>query len=122
MPDSGKDLGADLYGLYTAGKDYLPSAAGQYREASRLIAADLTLMFRRSDLLGGPYGPAHGAWTALHREMHRILAETADNLDSVGEALCLAAQQYARTDAAAADEFRRLIQVNGEPQPNGGDE
>jgi hypothetical protein len=122
MPDRGEELAVDLYGLYTAGKDNLPSAAGEYRKASGFVAADLAPVFRRSDLLGGPYGRAYPAWAALRDEMHKILAETAANLEAVGEALCLAAHQYGVEDTAAGDEFRRLLRVNGEPRPGGGTE
>jgi hypothetical protein len=120
MPDSGKDLGVDLYDLWRAGRDNLPSVAHQYRVASGFIATDLAATFRRSDRLGGPYGQAYRAWAALRDDVERILTETADNLDAVAEALCLATQRYAGTDAEAAEEFRRLIRVNGEPQPGRG--
>jgi hypothetical protein len=120
MPEAGKDLGADLYDLLKAGRDNLPSAATEYRAASRFIDLDPTPLFRRSYNLDGPYGPAYLPWSQLHDEMKQILRETADNLDAVGYALCLAADRYAAADAEAAAEFRRLRQVNGEPLPGGG--
>jgi hypothetical protein len=52
--------------------------------------------------------------------MHRILAETAANLEAVGAALCLAAHQYGEEDTAAGKAFNEIRQRNGEPRPGGG--
>jgi hypothetical protein len=112
MPHSGRDLGVDLYHLWLAGTDNLPSVAAEYVVARNEVAStDIGLIgaFRRHERFGGgPYGPAHAGWTALRDELRTILAETAENLDLTGEALRLAASGYARTDSAAAAELERL--------------
>jgi hypothetical protein len=119
MPDSGKDLGADLYELWRAGRDNLPSVASQYKTAGEHVArtdSGLANAFLRPDRFGaGTYGPVYGPWKGLRDELEKILSDTATNLELTGEALCLAASEYARTDSGASDEFKRLRQVNGEP-------
>jgi hypothetical protein len=121
MPDSGKDLGADLYLLYRAGRDNLPSVAAEFANANRAVSAthdNLEAAFRRSDHFGGgAYGPVYSAWTGLRDELQRVLGDTAVNLELTGEALCLAATEYAKTDAGAAAEFNRLICDNGDVKP-----
>jgi hypothetical protein len=120
MPDHGKDLGADLYELWLAGTDNLPSVAAEYgRAASDVTATDsaYAVMWRPSRFGGDNYGPVYYSWTALRDELQSILGDTAGNLTLTGEALVLAANQYAKTDSAAAAEMKRLIQVDGTVQP-----
>lgn len=118
MPNSGTDLGADLYDLWKAGKDNLPSVAGEYATAGNAVGrtdAGQTNAFMRPTQFGGAYGPVYGPWTQLRDTLESILLQTKKNLEATGLALCLAASEYAKTDSAAAAEFRRLRQVNGEP-------
>src|SRR5215475_4291866 len=120
MPDHGRDLGADLYHLWLAGKDNLPSVAGEYgRAASDVAATDsaFAVMWRPSRFGGDTYGPVYYSWTTLRDELQTILSETASNLTLTGEALVLAANQYAKTDRAVAAEMKRLIQTDGTVQP-----
>jgi hypothetical protein len=121
MPDSGKDLGADLYLLWRAGRDNMPSVAAEFATANRAVAATqdgLENAFLRSDYFGGDTrGPVYPAWTVLRDELQRVLGDTAVNLELTGEALCLAATEYARTDTGASDEFHRLIRDNGDVKP-----
>jgi hypothetical protein len=119
MPDSGKDLGADLYELWRAGRDNLPSVASQYSAAGGYVAStdsELAHAFLRPEWFGGgAYGPVYGPWKGLRDELEAILRDTAMSLELTGEALCLAASQFASVDDAASAEFDRLRQVNGEP-------
>ncbi|MFC4107594.1 hypothetical protein [Micromonospora zhanjiangensis] len=68
----------------------------------------LAQAFLRSPRLGGPYGPAYEPWRALRDEMRKILTQTASNLELTGDALCIAAENYERSDTAAEAEFNRL--------------
>ena len=120
MPDTGKDLGADLYHLWLAGKQNLPSVADQYGKAAAGVSSTqsvASVMWRPSRFGGDTYGPVYYSWTALRDELQTILSETAGNLTLTGEALVLAANQYAKTDRAAAAEMKRLIQTDGTVQP-----
>ena len=118
MANSGEELGADLYALWRAGSNNLPRLADEYAGASDLLAqtsAGQAYAFQRPEFFGGgAYGPVYGPWTGLRDDLEKILGDTATNLELTGEALCLAAQEYAQTDAAAAEEFRRLRAVNGD--------
>lgn len=122
MPDRGEDLGVDLYELWRAGQDNLPTVSREYAvatayvaDASDGLAAALwrPTRFHR----GGAHGPAYAPWVELRDELQRILADTAVNLELVGDALCLAATRYARTDAAAAEELKRRRHDDGDPVP-----
>ena len=83
-PDSGKEFGADLYGLWRAGKDNLPSVAAQYTIAHVSIArsdSGLTNAFLRPDLFGGgTFGPVYEPWKALRDELEQILRDTGTKL------------------------------------------
>ncbi len=117
MPDHGKDLGADLYHLWLAGNDNLPAVADEYRRtADDLSNIDNDIyraMWRPARFGGDDYGTVFYAWTALRDELQSMLSDTATNLTLTGEALCLATNVYAKTDDAASDEMRRLIEVDG---------
>ncbi|MGI5215512.1 hypothetical protein [Plantactinospora sp. CA-290183] len=118
MPNGGVDLGADLYDLWKAGKDNLPSVAGEYTAASNAvgsIASGVSGAFMRPAQFGGTHGPAYAAWSSLRNELESILEQTATNLTQTGQALCLAATRYAASDSAADAEFKRLRRENGEP-------
>jgi hypothetical protein len=116
MPDTGKDLGADLYHLWLAGKQNLPSVADQYGKAAAGVSSTqsvASVMWRPSRFGGDNYGTVFYSWTALRDELESMLSDTSQNLTLTGDALCLAANEYAKTDKAAAAEMRRLIQVDG---------
>ncbi|MGX7669176.1 hypothetical protein [Plantactinospora sp. DSM 117369] len=122
MPNSGADLGADLYDLWRAGKDNLPSVAGEYATAADAVgnaASGMTRAFARPARFGGFYGPTFESWQNLRFDLEAILNETADNLRDTGEALCLAATEYSASDETARAEFNRLRQDNGEPGVDG---
>lgn len=117
MPDHGKDLGADLYHLWLAGKTDLPAVAGAYSSAANNVSATdndmYSAMWRPTRFGGDSYGPVFYSWTALRDELASMLADTAMNLALTGQALCRAATEYAKTDSAAAAEMKRLIDVDG---------
>ncbi|GAB3800462.1 hypothetical protein GCM10027605_16050 [Micromonospora zhanjiangensis] len=111
MPDSGKDLGVDRYRLWQAGSKDWPMVASHYTKAGHSLDEalhGLAQAFLRSPRLGGPYGPAYEPWRALRDEMRKILTQTASNLELTGDALCIAAENYERSDTAAEAEFNRL--------------
>jgi len=93
MPDTGIELGADLYQLWRAGREDLPAVADVYRTAAR----DLQRVQHDEDV-----------WSGLQQQFGGILTGTAGQLDSAGRALCTAALEYAKADAVAAGELRRL--------------
>jgi hypothetical protein len=117
MPDSGKDLGADLYHLWLAGKADLPTVAGAYSSAAGNVSdtsnAVYTAMWRPTRFGGDSYGPVYYSWTALRDELLSMLSDTTQNLTLTGDALCLAATEYAKTDKAASAEMQRLIEIDG---------
>ncbi|HEU0240644.1 MAG TPA: hypothetical protein VFR11_15400 [Micromonosporaceae bacterium] len=116
MPDRGQDLGADLYHLWLAGKQDLPSVADQYGAAAESVEDTgyvAAVMWRPARFGGDDYGPVFRSWTALRDEFQTILADTATNLTLTGTALCLAANEYAKSDKDAAAEMHRLMRVDG---------
>jgi hypothetical protein len=119
MTISGAPLGADLYDLRRAGRDYLPAVAAEYVKANAFIAetAGMTGAFHRSEQFGGAEGPVSAVWRSLRDELQTILADTSVNLKLTGDALCMAAAEYARTDEEAAAELNRQITANGDPPP-----
>lgn len=109
MTSSGRELGADIYELWRAGHENLPNVAAQFSDsASTLAAYSYGYKFYRSGSLGagGMYG-AYDAWNSLAGTLDGIMRETADNIVDTGNALVLAADMYAATDADAAAEFNR---------------
>jgi hypothetical protein len=121
MPDKGEDLGVDLYQLWRAGRDNLPSVAVEYAAANDHVANTdkglSTTFLRPTQFGGGSYGPVYASWKALRDEFQTILGDTSKNLELVGESLCLAANEYAKADGAAADELRRLKKTDGDFPP-----
>jgi|HigsolmetaAR206D_1030411.scaffolds.fasta_scaffold06125_4 hypothetical protein len=121
MPNSGVDLGADLYDLWKAGKGNLPAVAREFvsaRSALDRSEQGLSSAFMRpAEFGGGTYGPVYAPWTQLRDTLEKILSDTANHLEQAAEALCLAATEYARTDSAAKAEFDRLRREYGEPHP-----
>ncbi|MBV1851621.1 hypothetical protein [Catellatospora tritici] len=111
MPDHGRDLGADLFRLYTMAKTNLPDVAVEYADAAAFVSdtdVGLSAAFTRPAQFGGPQGPAYRSWTELRDTVHRFLSDTDENLDETAQALLLAADTYAGTDYAAKVEFERL--------------
>lgn len=120
MSDSGEDLGFDLYQLWRAGRDNLPSVAVEYAAANNHVANteyNLSSAFLRpADFGSGSYGQVYNSWRSLRDDFQIILADTSRNLELVGEALCLAAEEYSRADSGAAKELRDLRKREDFPQ------
>jgi hypothetical protein len=133
VPDSGINLGADLYNLYKMGKHKLPTVAAVYRNAGALMSGSSTttstsgwqsgprptiqldLAFRRSSEIDGTAkGPACTGMLDVFDTIGHALTATADNLDDTADALLLAVQVYGETDEQARCEFNRLKHENGE--------
>ncbi|EXG79857.1 hypothetical protein [Cryptosporangium arvum] len=123
MSASGQDLGVQLYGLLVAAKNHLLEIAGQYGVA--LAALDASgygasgAFSRPAELGGGFYGPVYQPLADLREELAQALTTTKENLGLTADALVLATQVYADSDAEAAAEFHRLLtdQAHGEPRP-----
>lgn len=108
MPDSGADLGADLYELYRAGKDNLPNVAEEYVSAGMSVG-------HAAGMRPASPGNAKVQWETVCGHVVKMLNDTAKNLDDTALALLMAVNEYAATDAAAKAELDRLISVNGTP-------
>ncbi|MGH3679394.1 MAG: hypothetical protein ACRDT2_03800 [Natronosporangium sp.] len=117
---SGRELGANLYALYRAGRTELPGVASTY---SRMT---YTIHFLRDAMEAQFHRPglgrqvAHDRLLELREEAHVVLRTTCLRMREAGRALAVTADAYAATDQAAADEFSRLLAVNraeydGEP-------
>lgn len=115
MPDSGKDLGLDLFELYKAGKQHLPHVASEYTSAGASVsgASSAASCFQRHQIFGGTNGPAFQEWNELRDTVQTFLNDTGNNLNETGQALVLAADTYSATDSAARDELERLKRENG---------
>ncbi len=109
MPDTGADLGADLYELYRAGNDNLPNVAEEYVTAATSVGNSQS--FRPPG-----QGNAPAQWNSLATHIAQILNDTAKNLDDTALALIMAVNEYAATDAAAKAELDRLVRENGTPR------
>lgn len=123
MPDSGKDLGADLDWLETMAQKNLPDVAAEYAMAAAQVDATSSTVgavFVRSPEFGGVQGPAFGPWTDLKDTIHTFLSDTADNLLATAHALRAAVDTIAETDAAAAAELNRLRAQHGTAGSSGG--
>lgn len=116
MPDSGTDLGADLYGLYKMAKVNLPDVANEYgAAASQVAATDASVAgaFTRSSEFGGTYGSAYQSWLDVRDTIKRYLSDSSTNLQDTAQALLTAVDAYSASDNGAATELSRLKNENG---------
>jgi hypothetical protein len=114
--DTGITLGLDLFELYRAGKQSLPSVAAEFTVAAGSLTSaggSADPLFTRPAIFGGNKGPAHAEWMELKGSVERFLAQTSDNLLDTGTALVLAANTYAASDEIARQELDRLKHENG---------
>lgn len=118
MPDSGADLGADLFRLLRMAKANLPDIAAEYAAAAGELGQTengLAAAFARPAQFGGAQGPAYGSWLDVRDLIKQFLSDTGTNLTDTSHALLLAVDAYSSTDAGAAAEFNRLKSHNGYP-------
>jgi hypothetical protein len=111
---TGDELGVELYDLWFAGARRLPALATEFQSAATQVSGTFSgeNAYWRPAELSGPYGVARAAWASFRDDVYEILAETTDNLDRTGDALTLAAREYAKTDAVAAARLEQLKQQN----------
>ncbi|GAA2372381.1 hypothetical protein GCM10010170_074650 [Dactylosporangium salmoneum] len=92
-------LGVEIYRLWRAGRVDLPALAGVYRRAA--------------DGFGGVrHDDRH--WCVLRAQLVSVLAAAEGQIEEAAAAVCVAAAEYARADAAAGAEFDRLRGGNAE--------
>jgi hypothetical protein len=110
MSHSGEELGADLVDLYDAGRYKMKAVAEQFRLAGGELfrTGGQTGAFARNPALGGGYGPALEPWEQLRDAVVDIIFRTASNMDDTGLAPMMAADEYAKTDQAAARKYEEL--------------
>jgi len=110
MPHGGAEFGTDLVDLYDAGRFKLKVVAEQFRQAGgELFRTDgLTGAFVRDPALGGRSGPVRQPWESLRDSIVDILFTTAANMDDTGQALMMAADEYAMTDEVARARYLEL--------------
>lgn len=109
---SGRELGANLYALYRAGRNELPGVAATYAELTRSIHRvrdSMQAQFNRPRI-GREL--AHDRLLELRSEAHLVLRTNCLRMLEVGQALVVTADAYAATDRAAADEMSRLLEAN----------
>ncbi len=109
MPRKGHDLVAPIKELLKAGRQTLPTIAGEYAGAANSLDRtryDLSAVFRRPTYFSAdPLGPVCGPWTQLRDILQGILAQTSVYLHDAGTALCVAAKAYQDADTVAAKEL-----------------
>lgn len=107
MSRTGETLGGDLALIYQTGAQLLPHLADQFEQAEGVIGPisdEQWAWERHADFGQGSFG-SHPQFNAYCDAIIAHLKTTAANLDDTGRALCYAATDYARTDAAAQAEF-----------------
>lgn len=117
MPDSGKELGADLAALWLCARSYMPRVADAFLAGNG--KADATAAhdgaFTRSGTVGPGYqvsvpGPVQPAWAAARDELQRTMAETAANIYAASDALIRVTDLYATADGSSAELSREILQ------------
>jgi hypothetical protein len=117
MGKDGTELGVELANMWLCGRSYLPNVAEATAGANKSVAGtadDASVFARPGTVPGTPgiqgmvTGDVYPAWNAVRDEFQRILAESADNLYAVGDALVRVAEIYAATDELARDEMNRV--------------
>ena len=110
MGHTGEELGADCADLWEAGHYELKPLGAQFRDAAAKLAQteDGEYNFWRDSKLGGPYGPVRPVWADFCDDVFDVLRQTAENLELTGDALVLAANEYANSDDVARRKFEEL--------------
>jgi hypothetical protein len=107
MGKHGTELGADLAKINQAGDQLVPHLADQFGNARSKLTpiGDDAGTWQRDPSLGTGVIGAHDAFDRFIDAIGAHLKSTEENLDDTGRALCVAAADYAQTDAAAKAEF-----------------
>jgi hypothetical protein len=115
MPDSGYDLGVDLYDLLRAAKHNFPTVVNEYRSALGNLnaAAAMEGALHRPEFFG--YPGVQRSWPEAVEGLRRMLDETATSLELTAEALLLAVDRYAAADTGARDALNTQLQAKGMP-------
>lgn len=103
---TGAVLGLEIDNMWEAGNKHIPNLADRYGDVASTVGSGdsgVETSFTRD----GGSGTLYPAWVQLHEELLNILKGSDRNLVLVGAALCLAAEEYANQDAAAAAEIRK---------------
>jgi hypothetical protein len=115
---SGRELGANLYALYRAGRNELPEVASVYAQLTGKIHYMRGSLEALTDRPGIGRALAHDRLLQLREEVQVILRENCLRMLEVGQALVETADAYAATNQAAADEFGNLLEQNQEDFDN----
>lgn len=117
MPNTGTDLGSDLGDLMLIAKRHLPdmaeafaTAAGHVEDTGKSDDKAMAMRVRTS-------------FQEFRNAYHGLLISTQSNLQDTSTALVMAINDYAATDAAAAEQLRaRIDELNKtyEDMPNTG--
>lgn len=111
---SGKELGANLYALYRAGRNELPGVASIYAglvNSIHPVRSSMEVQFDRPNL---GMEQVHVRLLEFREEAHDILRQNCLRMLEVGQALVETANDYAGTDQAATEEFARLLDANSD--------
>jgi hypothetical protein len=101
----------DLYELWLAGEKQLPEVAAQFADAGKkfgLTQAQDGQFWRPAEFSGGGYGPMHAGFVSLRDSMAAVFRDSQSNMELAGQALKLAADEYAATDHKAMEQFRAM--------------
>ncbi|MEV6636527.1 hypothetical protein AB0M54_37880 [Actinoplanes sp. NPDC051470] len=110
MPHSGEALGVDAANLYNAGRFKVKVLADQFGGAATSLLGTQAGdgIFARDPRVGGSLGPAKGAFDELRDQVVGLLKETQQNMQDTGDALVMAALEYAATDEGSRTAFKGI--------------
>jgi hypothetical protein len=110
-PGSGQTFGADLYHLYYAGRVSLPDTAASYAGIGNDV---YTVRGQIQGLVDAGIFEVNRLLT-VQQNLNDGFAKTAEHCEIAGQALVTMANDYARTDEDALQEFNRLLENPGNP-------
>lgn len=119
MPKSGRDLGVDIYELWLAGDKSLPLVGAQFADAGQkfgLTESQDGYFWRPAAFCGGGYGPMQQAFAQLRETMSAVFRDSQSNLEVAGQALKMAATEYAASDEGARKQFEAMKHDLGQGQ------
>lgn len=113
MTDPNQKFGANLADMWLCARSYLPSIAGAFVNANKILGgtAGSSAAFSRyglnGSMAGSVAGPVNRAWAGARDELERVTGESAENLYKISDALERVVNLYLEADAASAAEFSR---------------